>query len=434
VVTATLDSDRRSGDIFVAPQNSPQVGPMILDDAGHLIWFDPLKGGSSKYYATNLQVQRYRGRPVLTWWQGEQFTRGEDVILNRAYRKVATVHAGNGYQADLHEFQITPQGTALIDALGLRRADLSSVGGPADGTVLDDVIQEIDIRSGRVLWQWHALGHVPVDASYEPYSPQGLWYDYFHLNSIQQLPNGNLLISARNTWAVYEISRKTGKVVWTLGGRYSDFRSGPGVHFEWQHDARLHTGGILSLFDDGSGGTPQAERQSSARILKVDVKARTVSEVRRFIHHPPLLTSASGNTELLPNGDVFVGWGQVSQLSQYSSTGHQIFNASFPLGVGTYRAFRFPWVGKPQTRPSIAVSAGTSGDMKVYASWNGATQVARWRVLGGSTVHHMSSLGVTARRTAFETSIRVTSGSRFFAVQALDAQGRVLGTSGPAGG
>ena len=404
---------------------------MILDSAGHVVWFHPLPHGSSTYYVTNFQVQHYQGQPVLTWWQGKQFTAGEDLIMDRSYRTVAIVQAGDGYHADLHEFQITPQGTALIDAVGLERADLSSVGGPADGTALDDVIQEIDIKTGRVLWTWHSLGHVPVDASYEPYQSSKLWYDYFHLNSIQQLPNGNLLISARNTWAVYEISRKTGRVIWTLGGKYSNFSFGRGVHFEWQHDARLHPGRILSLFDDGSGGTSRSERQSSAKILRLDPQARTVSLVRRIFHSPPVLTSASGNTELLSNGNVFVGWGQVSEISEYGPGGGQIFNASFPLGVSTYRAFRFPWVGRPTTRPSIAVTGGARGHAKVYASWNGATQVRAWRVLGGGAPGKLKPLGATSRRTGFETAVTVRSSPRYFAVQALSANGNVLGTSAP---
>jgi hypothetical protein len=354
---------------------------------------------------------------------------GKDVIMNRSYRAVATVRAGDGYQADLHEFQITPQGTALIDALGFANANLSSVGGPSSGTVLDDVIQEVDIKTGRVLWQWHALGHVPLDASYEPYVSNDLWYDYFHLNSIQQLPDRNLLISARNTWAVYEISRKTGKVIWTLGGKYSNFKLGPRVRFEWQHDARLRPNGILSLFDDASGDTEPSETQSSAEILGVDLAARTVSLIRRYTHSPPQITSASGSTQLLSNGDVFVGWGEQPNFSEYTPMGRQIFNASFPLGIGSYRAFRFPWVALPHTRPSLAVSRADRTGVRVYASWNGATQVEAWRVLGGSSPGHMKSLGVTATRTGFETTIKVATGPRYLAVQALNVKGKVLGTS-----
>ncbi len=434
-VTASSDRDRTSGDIFLAPQNTPQVGPMIINGDGQLVWFDPLKGGSATYYASNLEVQHYQGHPVLTWWQGEDLGHGEDVIMNSSYRTIAVVHAGNGYQPDLHEFQITPQGNALIDALRVRRADLKSVGGPAAGALLDNVVQEIDIKTDKLLWQWDAAAHIPISASYEPYSSKRYWYDAFHLNSIQQLPGGNLLISVRNTWSVYEISRRTGQIIWTLGGKNSDFKVDQGAQFEWQHDARMHPRGILSVFDDASDGTAggQEEAQSSAKLLRIDTSTRTVSLVHSYTHTPPLLTSAAGDAQVLSNGNVFVGWGQQPEFSEYSRGGRQLFSGSLPFGVGSYRAFRFPWVGKPQTRPALAVSRSTRG-VRIYASWNGATQVKTWRVIGGSNPHRLKTLGVKAPWSGFEARIQLASRPRYVAVQALGQSGKVLGTSASARG
>jgi hypothetical protein len=426
VISSFSDPDRRSGDIFLAAQGSPQVGPMILDSQGRLVWFHPLARGSAGYLSTDLEVQRYQGRPVLTWWQGEELGYSHDVIVGQSYRTIATVHAKDGYQPDLHEFQITPQGTALFAALAFEHTNLTSVGGPANGQVIDQVIQEIDIKTGRLLWEWHALGHVPVDASYQPYAKNEP-YDFFHLNSIQRLPGGNLLVSARNTWAVYQVDRKTGKVIWTLGGKDSDFTMGPGSVFEWQHDARLQSGDFLSLFDDGFGGTGPSERQSSAELLHLDTAQRSASLIHRLTHSPPLLTAVAGSTEALPNGDVFVGWGAQPDFSEYTHGGRQIFNGSFARGVGSYRAFRFPWVGKPRTRPALAVSAG--GRTTLYASWNGATQVTAWRVLGGSKKGQLKELGRPARRTGFETAIHLARASQYLAVQALSGRGKVLGTS-----
>jgi outer membrane protein assembly factor BamB len=308
-------------------------------------------------------------------------------------------------------------------------ANLSGLGGPSKGTVIDGVVQEVNIKTGQLLWEWHSLGHVPLSASYEPVTHKS-WppYDYFHLNSIQQLPNGNLLISARNTWALYEISHQTGQVIWTLGGKYSDFKMGRGTNFEWQHDARLHMG-VLSVFDDAD--TPQEEPQSSAKLLRLNEHAHTVTLIRRFTHSPPLLTPEMGSTQTLANGNVFVGWGKDPDFSEYTPRGRQIFNASAALGVVFYRVFRFPWTGRPHTRPSLAVSR-RRGDTTVYASWNGATQVRAWRVLAGPRAHALKPLGVRAPRRNFETEIRLVSRLRYFAVQALDGRGKVLGTSAPA--
>jgi hypothetical protein len=431
ILTVTADPDRRSGDIFLAPFNSPQLGPMIVGPQGRLVWFHPVSGGE----AMNLQVQRYRGEPVLTWWQGPLsvahgtiYGLGEDVVVNRSYRTLAVLHGGDGYTPDLHEFQITPQGTALLDEYVPVHRNLTRLGGTSNGTVLDCVIQELDIRTGQVLWEWHSLGHVPPTWSYwgAPRSPN-IWWDYFHINSIQQLAGGNLLISSRNTWGVYEIDRRSGRVVWTLGGKHSSFAIGPGANFEWQHDARMHPDGVLSVFDDA--GFPQEESQASAKFVRLDMRTMTARLVARYTHSPPLLASLAGDSELLPNHDVFVGWGSAPEFSEYAPGGRQIFNGVFPAGVGTYRALRFRWIAHPSTRPAIAAVPGPAGALTVYASWNGATQVVRWQVLGGSGPGALQAIGQSVARAGFETAIRLSRRPRYLAVRALGPGGRALGTS-----
>jgi hypothetical protein len=326
----------------------------------------------------------------------------------------------------MHEFQLTPRGTALIDAYSIVTDDMSSIGGPSNGAVIDCVIQELDVRTGQLLWEWHSLGHVPLTATYDVGRKGWPPYEYFHLNSIQELPNGNLLISARDTWSVYEIDKQTGKVIWTLGGRYSSFKMGAGTNFEWQHDARL-SGDTLSLFDDGA--LPQEEQQSSAKVLHVDTANMTVSLVKRYTHSPPVLTGVMGSTQILPDGDVFVGWGKQPLLSEYTPGGKQIFSASLPLGTSSYRAYRFPWTGEPTTRPSVATRSNQSGRaVEVYASWNGATRVAQWRVRGGGSPGALKALR-TAPRSGFETTIVMASAPAYVAVEALNAHGNVIGTS-----
>jgi hypothetical protein len=160
---------------------------------------------------------------------------------------------------------------------------------------------------------------------------------------------------------------------------------------------------------------------------------RSVSLIRRFKHYPPLLAGAGGSAQTLPNGDVFVGWGSLPDFSEFTAGGRQIFNGSFALSVVSYRAFRFPWIGQPHTRPALAVSR-RHGDTMVYASWNGATQVTAWRVLGGPTAHDLRPLGVTVPRRGFETAIWLVSGPRYLAIKALDSKGKVLGTSASARG
>jgi hypothetical protein len=290
------------------------------------------------------------------------------------------------------------------------------------------VVQELNIRTGKVLWEWHSLDHVPLSASYASVgrSPSS-WFDYFHINSIQQLPDRNLLISSRNTWAIYEIDRSTGRVIWTLGGRHPSFSMGPGTNFEWQHDARLYGGGLLSLFDDAS--SPKEEQQASAKILRLNTSTMTARLAARYRHSPPLLPGLAGSTQLLPNHDIFVGWGGSPDFSEYSPGGRQIFNGTFPYSVGSYRAFRFPWKAYPRTSPSVAVANATDGTAIVYVSWNGATQVTGWRVLAGSHPGQLHGLGPVHAKTGFETAIRLRTRPRYVAVQGLASGHNLLGVS-----
>jgi outer membrane protein assembly factor BamB len=426
LVSESPRGDPTAGDIFLTPHNVGQTGPMIVNGRGQLVWF--LQTGRITPF--NFELQHYQGQPVLTWWQGHLHmghgVDGQDWIMNSHYGKVAVLHGGYGYSSDLHEFQLMPHGRALIDCYVPVHASETSVGGPSDGVVVDNVIQELDIHTGRVLWEWHALGHIPLTATYNWIPSDQFPLDYFHINSIEPLPDGRLIISARNTWSVYMLDMHTGRVVWTLGGKDSNFNMGPGTNFEWQHDARLDRHGILTLFDDAA--VPQEESESSAKVMRIDVQTGVVSLVHRFTHSPSLLAGSQGSVQILPDGNYFVGWGSAPNFSEYTPSGRQIFDGRFRLGVNTYRAYRYRWTGRPQTRPSLAVSSGRHGGVRLYASWNGATQVASWRALGGATRHKLRPLG-KFRARGFETGMRLHRQARFYAVQALNAGGRLLGRS-----
>ena len=296
---------------------------------------------------------------------------------------------------------------------------------------IDGVAQEIDVRSCQsystclVLFQWDSLDHVPVrDAEATgPASPA----DYFHINSIDEGRDGQLVINSRNTWAAYKVSHDTGRIIWTLGGKHSSFTFKPGAEFAFQHDVRVFGAGDrhVTMFDD-EGGPPAVRAQSRGLALRLDLKHRTATVVRRYRHAPALLDYIMGNVQRLPNSHVFVGWGPGNRFSEYGPHGHLLFDARFGGPNSTYRAYRFPWLGTPQTRPA-AVASNTSGATRVFASWNGATRVARWRVLGGSTATALRGLGRFAKRM-FETAMTVPR-RRYFAVQALDRSGHVLGRS-----
>jgi arylsulfotransferase ASST len=415
------------GDIFITPQQGPtQNGVMILNGQGALVWFQPIKPPN---IAADLRVQRYQGKPVLTWWQGYSGAgvgAGEDLIYDSSYRQLAVVHAGNGLTADLHEFHLTPQGTALITAFYPVVWNASALHGSTQQVVLDSVVQEIDIKTGLVLYQWDSLDHVPLADTYEamPQSATGP-FDYFHINSVQLQQNGDLLISARNTWAAYDIDHQTGAIMWTLGGRKSSYKLSSSAVFAFQHDVRLHTDAdpTVTLFDDG-GGPPRVHTES--RAITVRLNGKTATLVSEYQHSPALAAAFEGNVQALPGGDQFVGWGQQPYFSEYNAKGQMMFDARFVDSNSSYRAYRFPWVGKPTGGPSVATTTvGTTTN--VYVSWNGATRVASWRVLAGSAENALQAV-VTTTKQGFENQIAIAT-EPYVAVQALDAAGRTLAAS-----
>ncbi|MHB8657510.1 MAG: arylsulfotransferase family protein [Solirubrobacteraceae bacterium] len=420
----------RTGDIFIAPQQGPiQTGPMIFDSSGSLVWFKSLPKPD---IATDFRVQQYQGQPVLTWWQGYPGAGsgvGEDVIDNTAYQQIATVHAANGLSADLHEFELTPQGTALITAYFPVWWSLSTGPGPArPQIVFDSVAQEIDIPTGLVLFQWDSLDHVGLGDSYAPAPPEATApFDYFHINDVGEDSDGSLVISARNTWAAYKVLHRSAQVIWRLGGKHSTFKLGPGASFAFQHDVRIRAANdqYVSLFDDGAG-PPTVHSQSRGIELYLDTKHKTARLVAQREHGPGLLAWFEGNEQLLPNGDAFLGWGQQPYATEFDGHGRTVFDVRFVGNNSSYRAYRFPWVTMPHTDPALAYSGGPAP--AVYASWNGATQVAGWRVLAGQNTHSLFTVA-TARRSGFETVVRLARAEPLVEAQALDASGRVLGVS-----
>jgi hypothetical protein len=401
---------------------------MILDNLGDLVWFRPLK--STK--ATNLQVQQYRGQPVLAWWEGKVVSPGygvgECVLMDASYREITGIRAGNGLMADLHELFITPEGTALITAYRLIEADLTSVDGPSRGKLLNSLFQEVDIATGKVLFEWDAHAHVALSESYLPV-PTAVdgHYDFFHINSIDVDTDGNLLVSGRHTWTVYKIHRRTGAIIWRLNGKLSDFSMGPRTQFAYQHHVRHHPGDQLTIFDDGGGAT-NVDNRSRGLKLELDMTSMQATFVHEYRPNPEFLATSQGSVQVLPNGNVFVGWGGQPYWSEYAADGRLLFDAQLPKGGDSYRAFRFPWQGQPTDHPAIAVERFGQGLVTAYASWNGATEVAIWELLAGSRAGTLGRIG-SAPRLGFETAITARTHDSHVAVAARDATGKFLATS-----
>jgi Arylsulfotransferase (ASST) len=423
-ITTAAKAGAAPGDLFLAPyQGKGTPGPMIAEQDGSLVWFHPLPANVS---STNFQVQSYEGKPVLTWWQGRilevGFGQGEDEIYNTSYQHVATVRAGNGYHADLHEIRLSSEGTAWIDMFDPIEMNLSSAHGLANGVLSDSVIQEVDIKTGLVMWEWHALGHVPITDSHNPAPKASYPWDYIHINSVDPGNAGDVLLSSRNTWTIYDVDLHSGAINWRIGGSHSSFKEGPGAKFYWQHDAEFQPGGLVSVFDNGSD--PPKEKQSRGLLLKPDTSTRTVTLVKQFVNpSKTLLASSQGNLLSLPGGDWLMGYGGLPNFTEYDASGHVLLDGTLGKNVQNFRTYLSPWSAQPPGAPSVSVTGSS-----VAASWNGATNVSSWRLLGGSSATTLAPVSSTAK-TGFQTTLSVPASSAYVAVQALDSSGGVLGTS-----
>src|SRR6266511_5014367 len=299
-----------------------------LEAAGNVVWFHPL----DTHGVTDFRVQRYRGRPALTWWRGAATTHGIGtaggyVIADQSYRVIAFVAAKHGLTGDIHEFLLTPQNTALFTVYHKLKYDLSPLGGPKDGELWEAVVQEVDVATRKLLFEWHSLPHVAVSESYE-HMPEEIPYDYFHINSVAPDGPDRLLISGRHVSAIYEIRKSDGAVVWRLGGKKSDFTMGRGTHFAWQHDARRLSDGTISLFDNAAEHPGEA-KESKVLVVRLDETKRTAELVRSYTRPKPLLSTSQGNAQFLPDGHVLVGWGANPFVTEFSRDGRVLLDLAF---------------------------------------------------------------------------------------------------------
>lgn len=426
------------GDVFAAPKittaGTPgQQGPEIVNNEGQPYFFLPV---DLPYQASDFRVQQYRGQPVLTFDVGQStggpgHSSGVSVILNQHYQQIATVSAGNGLTADQHEFRLTDNGTALITSYHAVPYDLSKYGGPVNGQVYDGVAQEIDIATGKVVWQWDSLDHVPLSDSYiaVPTNPSTPW-DYFHINAVNPDTDGNILISGRGVSTIFKVDHKTGNVIWRLGGKESTFQLGPGVQFVGQHNALPETGqpNTYRIFDNGNGGGPATGKPSRIIDVKIDPQAKTATLANAVQHPDGLIANSQGNAQRLGNGDLFVGWGSVGRISEFDPAGNLLWDGQVPAGYDTYRAYRSPWVGEPLTDPTVEATRVDPTHVDVDAVWNGATEVDRWLVLSGQSSGHLHPVGLTDWN-GLATATEVRSSDPYVEIVALDDQGDAIGRS-----
>jgi hypothetical protein len=424
--------------LFVTPGGAFATGAGIFDDDGSLVWWHQ----ATTPMIDDISVVRYRGHRYMAIWSGRPvfggpLGAGTVSLYNQRYQRVGRITSGPPFgpdRIDAHEFRITPDGDALFGiyvpvATRFRGRPIK---------VYKYVVQKVSlvsgphgIHTGRVLFQWDSLKHVPLSQSRIAPPQRNQTWDYFHGNAIDQTQDGNLVVSSRNTWGIYKINVKTGQTMWQVGAKGDRSLPSP---WSWQHDVVPLGKDRYSLFDDGNVVIDQREpgaHPSRGLIVRINAGKgpATVQLLGAYTHSPAISSGYCGSVQEVSHGDVLIDWGQTPEITEYGqSAGRPLMDLS--MSQWSCRGQRSAWRGEPLTRPvTAALLSGT--DTHVWASWNGSTEVHAWQVLAGPAAGHLSPVGSPATKDGFETETTLAQRYRVVAVQALSASGRVLSTSKP---
>ncbi|KAF2487647.1 ASST-domain-containing protein [Neohortaea acidophila] len=399
-IFARRDERCDDGMVFIGPYDKSveNPGPVIQDSNGELVWMSEDFG-----QVTNFRVQRYQGEDYLTFWHGEKHGssgQGSVVMLDSTYTVAHELHAvGHGLKADLHEFQLTEDGTAILSIVNDTTADLRAMGWghPQDGWITDCIFQEVDIATGRLVFQWRASDHFKAEDSYY-WHPFGGYvkempFDFYHINSVEKDPDGNFLLSSRHFHHVLYINGSSGEIIWILGGhrstnQFTDLSDGKATGFQWQHHARWLSfeDKILSLLDNGIAGPLHVDAPySKGLILQLDTNKFTAEVLHEYISLGKARAASQGSLQRLPNGNMLIGWGATAAWSEHTIDGEVVCEGHFAASwsfwwerVKSYRVFKFHgWMGNPVYPPSARLKDG-----QLYMSWNGATEVHSWELHG----------------------------------------------------
>ncbi|KAF4122791.1 Arylsulfotransferase (ASST) [Geosmithia morbida] len=441
------DDRCEDGLLFIEPRGLyvETPGPVIVDGQGNLVWTDTKWG-----QAMDVKVQSYKGKDYITFWIGEDTGSfaggtGSYLMLDDKYNLFKEVIPAGDLLGDLHEFSITEDGTALMTIYESIEGTFPGSDPDSEswtGWLYDCLFQEMDIETGELIFEWRATDHYHVLDSLQPPGWTGRnansGFDFFHINSIDKNSEGDYLISARHMCAVACISHVDGSILWQLGGKgnsFADLSDGQATNIAWNHHASWHDNGTtVTLFDNQSNGQFNSASRSRGVKVSLNLDAMTATLTREYVAPLGYLAPSQGSVQVLPNGNVLVGWGHTPAYTEYTAEGEVLCDVHFgPIWfanfgwVKSYRDFKFPWVGRPDTNPDIAVRPDQQA---VYVSWNGATEVREWHMQSSDSEDGSAATTDHERvvKTTFETRISVPDDAgAFITVVALDAAGNVLG-------
>ncbi|MCJ1314466.1 hypothetical protein MMC25_008148 [Agyrium rufum] len=437
-VTLHDDSSISPGYIFLAPYQVLNPGPYIFDNTGALIWTGYSVTGPASSH--DFKVCSYNGTDHLCMYQGNQllgYARGHDLIMDDSFSIVKSIQSGNGLPgADQHEANYDAEGKSIVMTVYDTRAyDLSDYNiTDGQGWVMQGCFQDIDIETNDVLFEWHSLDHIDLSAGYilpnttdvsgDGTSKDSAW-DYFHINAVDKFANGDYIVSARHAEALYKIDGTNGSVIWQLGGKTSSFTQN-NYNFSFQHDVRVvsenSTTTVISIFDNAYNGFNGSSAFSTGKIIAIDNTTMSSTLLQNYTAPDPaggIVSASQGNMQILPNGNVFVGFGSQAYVAEFTAEGDPVLYAHFATtGALQYRSYKFNFTSSPKDTPAIYTYArNTSAPTAYYVSWNGATEVDSWTFYSGPSADNLTAVG-NVKKVGFES---VSTASSFYAYTVAEA-------------
>ncbi|KAI4742500.1 hypothetical protein E4T50_07089 [Aureobasidium sp. EXF-12298] len=434
--------------VFISPRGTAvgQIAPMIFNsDDLSLVWSDP------SYKTTfGVRVQEYNNSDYITFWRGAiksaGYGSGSYIMLDHNYNVAYNLTTKSlTVGGDIHEIELTDDGTALMSAYEPMEYDLTAYN-ITNGWLADSIFEEIDIATNNLIFSWRASEHIALNASYADPGATGISqdnpYDFFHINSIEKDDSGNYLISARHTHGIYYINGTNGDIIWTMGGKdnqFEDKSDGQATNFAWQHDARWRNTNLteMTLFDNGAADWVKTENETRGLWLSIDYDDMSVTLKQDYISPEGILSISQGSVQVLSNGNVFMGYGSNGAFIEYTNDGKAIWDVQFGIignsSVQSYRAYKQSWQGFPGWNPSISAAGNGSDNTTVYMSWNGATEIKQWAILASNSSSSLATadeLWKNVTKTGFETNVTVGANARYIRAAALNADGEVLGATG----
>lgn len=383
---------------------------------------------------------------LILQYNNDGSERGFGMILDKNYEVFKKVPLRQDLGAfDIHEFNVLKDGkTALVTVYLNEEISLAEFGRPEEQTWLETGgFAEIDLNTAEVAYEWRSYNQIPLAETvhYSQYSdvegPPG--WDYVHINSVDKNNNGDYLISMRFTNTLYLVSGVDGRIIWRLNGQHGgDFEQD--FTFSKQHDAKfLESSGtrhVISFLNNASDEEFAEEQVSSALIIEVEsgTVPMTARVLRRYNRPDGDLTRLRGNSQVLPNQNMFVCWSQGGYISEFTPEGEPLMSARFTSPrYSNYRAYKFEFTGRPHTPPDIVSSVvGTDESNLVttfWVSWNGATDIAYWNFYAQASQFDNPVFVGNASKSDFETMFIAKGYLDWVSVEAVDRDGNAFGIS-----